>query len=858
MKIFPQSGRRFACPPGFSLLWSLSFLALPPPRAGAQETKPADTPAAETAPPAPADSPPAPPAPGNVSPILEEQTTPLTTTPGLDFSTESSTENFFTGDVTGLNVRLRYAGVTITADRMDGNFNREVTFSGHARIVTNGVTSQADAIHFFPRSRTYRLDNPRAVLDPAVLQGRSRDPLRLRGGALFGANTGYGLATNSDATTCIANDPHYELRSRSAELIPGKRLVLRRVAVYFFGQKLIVIPEIVIPLDPRDAAKRPRTDYAPEFGRNLQEGYFARFPYTFAIGAAAETFVRLDMTEKLGPGYRVEQDYLAGKQDSVYNTASPTNNTGGLNFSSLSNIATGGTGTYGSAFGYGAGRGAFAGLGTGLGPQSGGAFSAQGYLKDGFDRNFTTSIRHQQGIGGGNRIGFSTELQKNSNFSFSDQTTENSRLTFAHADAAHGAVTDANVSYNTSDSPGINGASGASNSQLTGHLRQSFDFAVLNANRNNFSANFDLTRSVNDYGFGANRTARLESQVEFQHASREYSFDLRDNKSSPLGFQTDKNSFGTLERQPELQFSLNTIGFQGGWLKKVPAELDIGAGQYSEPGSNVNDNRVLIGLNLQEQNLLRGRTEISTGGGFEQRYYGDGAAQYILKNASRLRQHLGGRSGFDLNYQYQQPRGGTPFRFDTFPRSHYLTAEGGYLDDRHFQLTARVGYDLLGSSAGNPWQSLSTRMMYRPNGHTRFDAIATYDPNTSRFFSASASLRLRGHNDFAADITSRYDPTTSRFSQVNSQFDAPFGGGWRVSGLLRYNGLRGLFESTNVQVVKRWDCMEASLTYTATPFGLQNNQEFYFAIRLTAFPFFRSFARGSAGETQGIGVGDLY
>jgi hypothetical protein len=149
-------------------------------------------------------------------------------------------------------------------------------------------------------------------------------------------------------------------------------------------------------------------------------------------------------------------------------------------------------------------------------------------------------------------------------------------------------------------------------------------------------------------------------------------------------------------------------------------------------------------------------------------------------------------------------------------------------------------------------------MMYRPNPHTRFDAIATYDPNTARFFSASASVRLRGRNDFATDLQARYDPSTGRFSQVNGQFDVPFGGGWRVSGLLRYNGLRGQFESTNVQVIKRWDCMEASLTYTSTPFGFQNTQEIYFAIRITAFPFFRSSARGAAGESLGTGLGDLY
>ena len=738
-------------------------------------------------------------------------------------------------------------GVTITADRLEGNFNRQLVLTGNARIVTNGVTSQADAIRFFPAQRSFRLDNPRAVLEPSFLRNQVTDPVFLRGGTLAGLSSGYGQADNTDATTCIEPRPHYDLRVGSAELVPLKRLVMRRIGIYFFGQKLVVVPEIVIPLDPRPKS-RPRTDYLPEFGRNQIEGYFARFPYTFAVGAAAAAFLRLDLTQRHGVGYRVEQEYLAGKQDSLFNTGSSTNAVGsGLNFSEI----TSGSGTFASAYGYGS-SGSLPRLGIGLGPDSGGLFAAQGYAGDGLNRNFTASFRHQQGIGSGNRLGLSTELAKNSDFGISGQTSQNTRFSFAHTDPAHGVLIDSSISYNTND------ASTYSTSQLTGNLRQSYDFDSRGGTRNNVTVNFDLSRSLTDASGTVNRSASLNSQAQFQHASRDYSFLIQGNKTTPVGFQSDHSAFGTLERLPEIQFSSDSINFKGGWLKQLPTRFDVGFGQYSEPGSNTNTNRVLLGLTLQEQDIVRGRTEIATGGGFEQRLYGDGAAQYIIRETTRLRQRLGGRSGFDLNYQYQQPEGGTPFLFDTFPRSHYITAEGGYLTDSKFQATARVGYDFLGSSAGHPWQTLSTRMLYRPTPRTRFDALATFDPNTGKFFSASAEMRLRGSRDFAIDLLARYDPTSGKFAQVNTQFDVPVGRSWRMSGLLRYNGQSGRLESTNLQVVKRWDCMEASLTYTATPYGIQNQSQFYFAIRLTAFPFFRSFARGGAGEALGTGLGDLY
>jgi hypothetical protein len=117
---------------------------------------------------------------------------------------------------------------------------------------------------------------------------------------------------------------------------------------------------------------------------------------------------------------------------------------------------------------------------------------------------------------------------------------------------------------------------------------------------------------------------------------------------------------------------------------------------------------------------------------------------------------------------------------------------------------------------------------------------------------------LRGRNDFALDVLARYDPAQGRFSQVNGQFDLPFGRSWRVAGLLRYNGFNGRFESTNLQLTHRWDCMEASLTYTETPLGFRNEQQLFFSIRLTAFPFFRSFGRGPAGNALGPGLGELF
>jgi hypothetical protein len=752
-------------------------------------------------------------------------------------------------------VVVRYSNATISSDRVEGVPSREIVFSGNAKIDTQGASSYADAIHVYPGSRSFRLDNPRGVLLPEFMRERITEPLYLSGGEVAGTTTGYFLADQFIATTCREPFHHYEFRIGEAELFPQEKLVLRQVAVYFFGVKVITLPYLVIPLDltaPR--RRRFRTDYLPEIGQNSIEGYYVRLPYSFAEGNVAATFLRFDVTQKKGEGYRFEQEYLAGKQTSAFNTSSAGPQSGGFTGATSGTVAT--------AFGYGS-TGRLPALGTGLGPQSGGLISLQGYFGEGFNRDFNASFRHQQGIGSNNRIALSTEIQNNSSFIGSSQSNETTRFNFNHTDPTHGVTTDVTFGLNTSSS-GFTGSQ-FSSSQLTGGYHQSFDFANAGANRNTLTYSFDLSRTTSSSETGgttnASRSARLDSQFQYQHTAREYTLTLQANKTTPIGVQTDNSAFGTLERLPELMLSTDTYNFKGGLLHELPFHFDFGIGRYSEPSHNFENDRAIMALTMQPVTVLRGRTEIQTGGGFEQRIYSDGASQYLVRNQTQLRQHLWGRSGFDLRYDYSQPEGGTPFQFDTFGRSHSITAEAGYLDDRHFQLTTRAGYDFLGTSNLSPFQSLTTRMMWRPTSSFRFDLLSTYDPNTGKFFSITNRFAIRARDDFAVDLITRIDPSQPglrrKLSQVNLQFQSPLGRTWKVNGLLRYNGATSRFESVNLEATHEWDCMEASLTYTQNPLAFRNDQQLFLTIRIKGLPYSRSFARGPAGETLGIGLGNF-
>ena len=151
--------------------------------------------------------------------------------------------------------------------------------------------------------------------------------------------------------------------------------------------------------------------------------------------------------------------------------------------------------------------------------------------------------------------------------------------------------------------------------------------------------------------------------------------------------------------------------------------------------------------------------------------------------------------------------------------------------------------------------------MWRPTPSVRFDMLNTYDPNHGRLYSITNRFAIRAPGGFAMDVNTRYDPQQhtlrQQLNQVNTQLHTPLGRTWTVNSLLRYNGPSGKFDSINVQVVHEWDCLEGTLTYTENPFAYRNDREFFFTLRIKGLPFSRSFARGPAGETLGVGLGDI-
>ncbi len=744
---------------------------------------------------------------------------------------------------------VHYQDYTLSSNDLDGNLKGTLTFTGNAHIEGSGISASADLIRFRPSDKHFALFNVYGSLKPSLFNNQILQPVNIRGGNLYGDSFGDFVGDDITTTTCIEPHPHYDLHIAHVTVIAHKKIVLHRVSITLFNVKLITLPTLTIPLVNR-LPNRPRVSYFPEFGQNQVEGYYVHIPYEYAVGDRAAGLVQLNLTQKLGPGYRLEQEYAVGKQQRG-------------NEYSQGNAA--GDGVLLNAYGYGNAPHGLQQLGTGLGigPTNGGLIAIQGYFGSGYGSNFTASIKHQQSIGGSNHIAFDEEIQRNSGFvgnGIGGSYTQTTSFQANHNDAVHGNSSSLSLNLNT------NSSSNYTTAQLASNLTQTYQFDSKGSTSNSLTYALNFTHLLSTTGSGiaasVSRTAQLNSSFTLEHIARDYQYTLDANDTTAIGPQTGGNFGGSLEKLPELTVDTDTISYKRGWLRHIPTDFTFGYGMYSEGSSNVNTDRFLMAFNLQQLELLKGHTEIVTQGGVEQRFYGDGAAEYRVHDITRLRQHLLGRSGIDLTYTYDQPEGATPFLFDQLRRSHYITMQAGYLEDSHFQLTAGTGYDLSGQSGSNPWQVLTTQMMWHPNNTFRLDTTQTFNPNTGHFYSLTNLLRFRGPHNLAIDIASDIDPNEPgirrKLTSLSTQFSIPFGRNWRILGLLQYNGLTNLIQSSNLQITHNWDCLTASLTYTNTQGGFAPQNSIFFTISLTAFPVQRAFARGPLGQSLGAGTGGAF
>ncbi len=210
-------------------------------------------------------------------------------------------------------VHAIYKGYDLFGSELDGDTKENIfTLRGDVKVIGKDavVTGQTVTINF--NDDSFKAIDGDAQLSPTVVGGRLLDDVYLRGGESYGSRREV-WGNFCSLTTCNLDHPHFHIDSKSTDIRPGKRMILRDVRIKLLDRELLRLPYLSIPLEDRS------DKYLPEVGQSQDEGYYIKFKYPVPLKGSNNLLnARLDYFTKLGNGFgadyfyesRVMQGYL--------------------------------------------------------------------------------------------------------------------------------------------------------------------------------------------------------------------------------------------------------------------------------------------------------------------------------------------------------------------------------------------------------------------------------------------------------------------------------------------------------------------------------------------------------------------
>lgn len=200
---------------------------------------------------------------------------------------------------------FRYREYDIIADRAEGNTKTEIfRLFGKVRVLGDQIDYDGGDVEVDFNTKSLRFVGAKTTLGPKNLEGGFQDSLYVRAGGGFGTRQTYRL-TDTSASTCSLDDPHWELTAKQVVVRPGRAISMKHARLEILGGTVIQIPYLNLPLD-RDL---PR--YLPTVGVSPDEGYFIKTRYGIDTGSENLLDAQLDLMSKRGIGLGADLDYTA-------------------------------------------------------------------------------------------------------------------------------------------------------------------------------------------------------------------------------------------------------------------------------------------------------------------------------------------------------------------------------------------------------------------------------------------------------------------------------------------------------------------------------------------------------------------
>jgi lipopolysaccharide assembly outer membrane protein LptD (OstA) len=705
-------------------------------------------------------------------------------------------------------VRVRYQGYKLSGDQVDVDTDQGTArFTGNVHLLApNGQTADAgpnSVLQINLQRGTYQIAGARSVITPEQSQVGLILPIFVYGGTIRG-RPGFIDARNGQFTTCDFLEPHYSFGAREMYIIPGKRLVGRNVSLYRKGHRIFSIPYLVVPLTDRLA----RQTLFPQVGETPDEGYFIKFAIGYALTDALPGILRVEEFQKKGTGLGFDQSYGSSSQ--------PKRGSGLFTIYSL--------------------------------------YDQSRQVED-----LNGSLNHTQQFGTVLAT-LTSQFQQNSYFSGLDKSqSQNTTLSLTRN------VGNLNSSFRTTLTQNDYG------SGLSQNLTSSFDQTFSPTSNQQLHTRFDFSEvnSPGFAGFSGQDTQQLDSNLDYTNHGKLFDYEVLATKYNELhNSGSSSQFFGGLQRLPEFRIATDALRLKvlRQFLPKTTT-MNLSLGAFDEPASMTNSQRARFDLDLgTTTQKINNRSDFQYGGSFEQGFYGDNTAQYVLNQRSGYRLRIGSKSTFGVTYTYLKPYGYTPFQFDYAGNTNLIGMNLAVQESKAFQLTVGTGYDLNREHSqygyrATPFQSVATQVVYTPVKFLRFRTTASYDLNNSRLQDLTNALTIQGSDKLAFDFSGRYDPVLKRYTTLNGDINLPFfrdrseDAGYRLRAIGGYNGITSKFDYKGLELTRSWHDYELSLTYQDTPEGLLPGSSFTLNFRLKAFPAYEPFATGQYGQALDTGIG---
>jgi LPS-assembly protein len=371
----------------------------------------------------------------------------------------------------------------------------------------------------------------------------------------------------------------------------------------------------------------------------------------------------------------------------------------------------------------------------------------------------------------------------------------------------------------------------------------------FDANYFNTNSTFESTTSSSN----TQSTERVDVHFNAQQDLNTVQAALDYQRSIPIG--STATFLGASDETPVISLTSDSqrlFGSKSPLTQSFPFKTLISWGDFEDPTGKEHISRSFFDFSFNKYDTSKNRFRVDFTGDFNQGFYSDSTAQYVLNFGTNMRYDLGGNTGVNVRYNYLKPYGYSPLSIDETGQTDYLSGDLNIRPVKPLLIGAQSGFDIQRMQEHQiGWQPIGLRTEYTPERWFMVRFLSTYQTFDKKWGTEQFDITyLPGAT--RVTVGSTFDGASHTWSTVNVFVDNLKWGRFRLGTALSYNGYLKMFDSEQINAVYDLHCAEAIFELLETNDGFRPGTQLSFFIRLKALPYDVPFGVGTRGQPIGF------